>query len=150
MPYNVAILFRGVSCEAFLDGTGLSPKKSGQFSYSARSGEVRSGQGWRSGTGAGNAVLKHQLRQEGYPTSGVSTTPLYERALFYATRGGTTSGYIYKIDREQLHLLGVREFVVSDIIPFSSVPEDQEVILFAKDGTSLPTNVVLDVQKVPT
>jgi len=143
------LLFRGVSRAVHDAGSGLAPKKPGSFVFSARSGAIRSGQGWRSGTGAGNATLRHQLRQEGYPTSGISTTPSFDRARFYATRGGTVAGYIYTIDRSLFDQHGIRVFVVADIVPHPSVPEDQEVVLVAGDGGKLPPEVIVSIDPVP-
>ena len=149
MSNNRSLLFRGVSRDSHHAGSGLEPKKPGAFEFSARSGATRSGQGWRSGTGAGNATLRHQLHQEGYPTSGVSTTPVYDRARFYATRGGKVEGYVYTIDRSLLNQHEIRVFVVADIVLCPSVPEDLEVILVAADGGRLSPEVVVSIDHVP-
>jgi hypothetical protein len=93
-----------------------------------------------------NAVIEHQQHQAGYPTSGVSTTPLWDRALFYATAGGQhPRGYIYVIDRARLAQLGVKEFVVSEIVPMPSIPVDSEVILVAADLGPIPAECVVEV-----
>jgi hypothetical protein len=60
----------------------------------------------------------------------VSTTPIWRRAVFYATRGFTwPAGYVYKIDRARLCENGVAEYIVSEYTNTPSVPEDEEVIL---------------------
>ncbi len=125
----------------------ILPKKLEPFTYTFHWGE----RGLKYGSGAGygssqtNAVIRHQLNQEGFPTSGVSTTPLLERARFYATGGGNNTGYVYKIDRSILQLHDVKEFVVSNFAAYPSVPEDQEVILVAPDFGILPEAIVVDV-----
>lgn len=107
---------------------------------------------WRSGVTWGstpnNAVIRHQLHQEGFPTAGISTTPHFERAMFY-TRGpsGTTGGYVFKIDRRAFALEGIEQFVVSEFCT-PSVPEDDEVILVVPNGQPLPVAVVVEVIEV--
>lgn len=83
-------LYRGVTT-GFHDRNGgrLEPKKIEPFEYNFHWEEKGvtwdSGGTWDSTTT--NAVIRHQLKQEGFPTSGISTTPLFERAEVYA-RGG--------------------------------------------------------------
>ena len=95
--------------------------------------------------GLGNAVLRHQIDPKaGYPTAGVSTTPRYERAAYYATHGHSgQEGYVLKIDRELLAPHKVREYRVSDVVPRPSVPQDDEYILVATDGGALPKAIVV-------
>ena len=129
-------------------GKALEPKAIGPFAYSARYGEASYGT-WAYGDTETNAVLRHQLRQEGFPTSGISTTPIYERAVFYATaRGANGIGYVYKVDRQSLAHHGIREFVVSEFTDAPSVPEDEEVILVGGSGKPLPDDIVSGVVKV--
>jgi hypothetical protein len=93
--------------------------------------------------------LKHQLNQAGFPTSGISTTPIYDRAAFYALAGGQhQTGYVYKINRQALASHGVREFVVNEITTKPSVPEDQEVILVVPSGGGLPDALVEETIKI--
>lgn len=96
-----------------------------------------------------NAVVKHQQDQAGYPTSGVSTTPHYERACFYATHGGRRDvGIVYVIDVGRCLSLGVTMFLVKAHALESSVPQDDEVILVAQDFGDLPQDIVVDTTKV--
>jgi hypothetical protein len=94
-------------------------------------------------------VIRHQLGQAGFPTSGVSATPHFERTRFYATNGGLhDSGNVYKIDRELLTVNGVYEFIISEYATDPSVPEDDEVILVASDYRELPAGIVVEVISV--
>lgn len=140
-------LYRGVShAHAERCGGRLLPKELGAiFEYGFKWGEVTwGGADW--GTTDRNAVVRHQLRQEGFPTSGISTTPSLERAAFYATAGGRyEKGLTYEIDRELLLAHGVREYVVVEYVPIPSVPEDAEVILVAHDKGPLPEGIVVRV-----
>ena len=76
-----------------------------------------------------NAVRQHQWKQNGLPTSGVSTTPHLERARFYAA----ANGVIVRIDRHLLAQHGIKEYRVKDYLtkdPHNvAVPEDDEVVL---------------------
>jgi hypothetical protein len=94
-----------------------------------------------------NGVIEHQLNQIGYATSGVSTSPHIERAIFYATYGGK-NGYIYVIDRNLLKDFGIEEYVVNEILKAPSVPEDDEVILVAKNMRELPYQIITEIRAV--
>lgn len=150
---NSEFLFRGVS-EAFHranDGL-LKPKVQGQFAYAFHWDEP--GANWDSGitwdSTSTNAVIRHQLNQEAFPTSGISTTPHLARALFYV-RGpkGTAGGYVFKISRRALSLEGVEQFVVAKFCA-PSVPEDDEVILVIRNREYLQTTVVTEIIEVPS
>jgi hypothetical protein len=100
------------------------------------------------GKNAENAVVHHQQHQAGYPTSGISTTPHFERALFYATEGGKHSvGYVYVIDTDRCREHGVSLYVVNDIVPQPSIPEDEEVILVASDFGALPPEIIIETRR---
>lgn len=145
-------LFRGVSETFHQNNCGLlKAKLQGPFTYGFRWGEANlkwdSGVTWDS-TPA-NAVIRHQLNQEGFPTSGISTTPDFERALFYARgRDGASAGYVFKIDRISLSAHGVKEFIVSQFCK-PSIPQDNEVILVVDSELHLPPAVVVEVIHIP-
>lgn len=141
-------LYRGVS-KAFHDANGglLTPKIQGPFTYTLHWDEP--GFTWDSGatwdSTATNALIRHQLNQEGFPTSGISTTPHLDRAIFYTRgRSGGAGGYVFKIDRATLSHHGITEFVVSQFcVP--SVPDDDEVILVVPAVAHLPQQVILEI-----
>ena len=144
-------LFRGVSEELYRKlGGKLIPKAQAPFEHCFIADEgIRANDGAVADKTTGNAVIRHQLGQAGFPTSGVSTTPHLERARFYATNGCLhASGYVYKIDRELLTVNGVYEFVVAEYATNPSVPEDDEVILVASDHSELPACIVVEVISV--
>jgi hypothetical protein len=92
-----------------------------------------------------NAVIRHQFNQEGFPTSGISTTPHLKRAIVYARgKDGCSIGFVYKIDRALLAMHDVKEFVVSDHARTPSIPEDDEVILVTPDAASLAEAVIVE------
>ena len=132
------------------NGGRLVPKKLESLTYAFHWGEpgTKYGSGIKYGSSETNAVIRHQLNQEGFPTSGISTTPLFERAKRYAISKDTPRGYIYKIDRSLLQQYGVREFPVANFAKFPSVPEDQEVILVSSDFGELPPEIVIEVIEV--
>ena len=130
------------------NGGLLRPKTQGSFTYNFHWDEP--GATWDSGTTwdstANNAVIRHQLNQEGFPTSGISTTPHLERAAVYARgKAGDSAGFIYKIDRTALAAHGVNEYVVSRFCS-PSIPEDDEVILVVqRGGAHLPQELIVEV-----
>lgn len=142
LPHN--FLYRGISAILHEKNQGrLIPKSVESFSYTFQYGEDKYGSGAAYGHSTRNAVIRHQLRQEGFPTSGVSTTPMFEQAKSYALYE-SERGYIYKIDRTRLAAHGVKEYVVSEYAKQPSAPKDEEVILVAADNGILPDTVVVE------
>lgn len=141
-------LYRGVSERMHSDNGGrLITKTQKVFEHCFVAGEgLTCGAGAIVGTSSRNAVIRHQLNQEGFPTSGISTTPHFDRAKFYATKGGEyPTGYVYKIDRALVRANGVQEYIVAEHANFPSIPEDDEVILVASDHGPLPAIIIVEV-----
>ena len=153
IPTGPEYLYRGLSAVATLDASvdkALQPRRPGAFAYCFRAdGSIRAGDGATAGVSAINAVLRHELRQEGFGSAGISTTPLLHRASFYALAGRKRNvGVVITIDRRLLGTYGVREFVVAAHIPRPSIPEDEEVILVAADCGQLPREIVVNAVQI--
>lgn len=140
------VLYRGVNSELHAKlGGELRPKQVRPFVKSPEFGLSEYGNSFF-GENSMNAAIHHQQDQLGYPTSGISTTPHFHRAVFYATRGGIERyGYVYVISPIAFVAAGVSAYSVRDIVPQPSVPEDDEVILVAEDFGTLPASIVVDV-----
>lgn len=142
-------LYRGVSLDMHTrTNKHLKPKMVGSFRYTFHWNEpgAKWGNGSTWGESETNAVVRHQLNQEGFPTSGISTTPHFHRAEFYARgRSGVSDGVVYKIERKKCRELGVKVFVVADYVRSPSIPEDDEIILVAQDGEELPPEIIVQV-----
>lgn len=93
------VLYRGINPELHEQIAGeLLPKDARPFVRSPKYGRAEWGNAYW-GECEANAVVEHQQHQEGYSTSGISTTPHLNRAIFYATHDGKYSyGYVYVID----------------------------------------------------
>ena len=142
----MSFLYRGAS-NAFHQANGglLKPKTQGPFIYEFHWDEP----GFTWDSSQTNAVIRHQLNQEGFPTSGLSTTPHLDRAIVYTRgRSGTSGGFVFKIDRLALPQHGISEFVVAKFCT-PSVSEDGEVILVVPDLPHLPPAVIVEVIKIP-
>jgi len=100
--------------------------------------------GWTFDDSEENAIIGHQLNSGAHITSGVSTTPHFDRAKHYATSGSTSAGIVYKIDRSRLRSCGVQEHVVSTYTDFPTYPEDDEVILVHRNHGTLPSTIVIE------
>ena len=127
----------------------LQPKFRGVFEYEFKWGErgAKWGDGGTWGTSEKNAVLRHQLNQEGFPTSGVSATPHLERAKVYALHSAR-QGVVYKIRTAEFERLSIRALRVAGTARWPSVPEDDEYILVAADGAAIPSEVIVEVIRV--
>ena len=142
-------LYRGVNQALHLSGRGLCPKQPGGFGtgYGFNEGMYNS---FTPGVSAVNAVSKHQFDSSRFPSSGVSTTPLFDRAKIYAKGPkGDSSGVVYEIDRQKCSDLSIQEFEVARYVGSPSVPEDQEVILVGSNGGPLPSDIISRVIDVP-
>ena len=107
------------------------------------------------GTHQANAVDKHQnplrYNEDNFKKNSayLSTTPNLERAKYYATRGNTLSGYVFKIDREILAQYEIEEFIVAEIATSITMPEDDEVLLKPfPSGSVLHERVIVEVLEV--
>jgi hypothetical protein len=143
-------LYRGVNRELYEMLSGkLSPRKMNKpFSSVAQYGDihVQYGSGLQYGNSVINEVIKHQFKQLGISTSGISTTPYFDRALYYAlSNGKNNEGYIYKISIEKLGNANVRIIRISDLNIKASVPEDDEHIIIAKDFGCIPSEVIDEI-----
>jgi len=87
-----------------------------------------------------HAVRAHQIDSSRYRTRGVSTTPHYHRALYYASRRRV----IARIDRRRTADHGVRVIRVSDHVRPAevTVPEDDEIILVSEGDGRLPPECI--------
>lgn len=138
-------LFRGVSVTMHELGQGLRPKGR-DFTRTMCLDErgVCFDKGFTLDNSLENAVVAHQLDSDHYRTAGISTTPHFERAKHYATRGGQQDGVVYKITRCDLGKHGVQEYVVSASTEAPQCPEDDEVILIRDDHGPLPATIVIE------
>ncbi len=145
-------LYRGVNPDLYRSTGGkLRPKAcSEDFKRPVYYGEeVYYGDGTVYGESERNAVIMHQRDSSKYRTSGVSTTPIYENAVRYATHNGKhPSGYVYKIDTTLLEAHGVKAYSVDQHAVKPAIPEDQEVILVASDFGALPDEIIVEVVAV--
>jgi hypothetical protein len=141
----------GIAAEEDLIIKSLTPKAPGKFSYFFKfDGTILLDGSATLGESEQNATLRHQLNQDGFPTSGVSTTPHKDRSFFYACgpNGCHKEGIILTIDRLRLSQCGVSEAVVSASVYSPSVPEDDEVILFDNSDDALPRQIVVKIERV--
>jgi hypothetical protein len=149
---NSRYLYRGENKEMHrCSGGVLRPKLINQpFTYVFKADtSIRADGSATAGSSEKNAVYGHQLSSEKFPTSGISTTPIFQRAQYYATRGGRFArGYVFKLDRKVLESIGVKEYIVSKWVENPNIPEDEEVILVAQDMGMLPWDVVVEIIEV--
>lgn len=146
-------LYRGVSLSMFqeLDGKLMPKQMCDPFSSIPCAGDPHAvcGSGIVAGDASINSVVFHQWRQLGLPTSGVSFTPFWERAKFYAFSGGRNlEGYIFKISVKKLIEASVLVYKVNDLVPHPAVPDDDEHILVARDCKEISEQVIVSVRKV--
>jgi len=145
MPPDVRFLFRGVSAAMHQSKRSLTSKGTGFKRTMNLDDGLRFDTGWTFDDSCENAVIGHQRDSDYYRSAGISTTPHFERARYYATNGFKRNGVVYKISRCALHKHGVEEYVVSEYTPHPKCPEDDEVILVYSKHGPLPPVIVIAV-----
>ena len=156
MNSDLKFLYRGESKEMYEKNNGQLIPKGNEFTHVfTPSDHLYPSNSIFVGECEQNAVVTHQsgelMAEQRFQSAGISTTPIFERARFYAIhiRGSkTTDGWIYIINRNILRELGIEEKVVSELVEFPSIPEDQEVILVAKDRGTLPKEIIIQMLEV--
>ncbi|OEE16449.1 hypothetical protein [Vibrio cyclitrophicus] len=145
-------LYRGVNVDFYqkFDGKLIPKKPNKTFCDAVYMGAPHAYMGSEVTMGEStiNTAILHQLEQKGHPTSGLSFTPHFERAKFYATREGECRGYVYKIDVSKLEQFEVSIISVNENIVSPAIPEDDEHILIAKDFGEIPVGLVTDLISV--
>jgi hypothetical protein len=146
-------LFRGVNPKRFAADGGRAPNRRGHpFPSSAQCGDEYAvcGSGIICGTAEANTVVAHQWKGRGaFKTSGISTSPYFERAKTYALHEGRYAhGKVVELDTNILRREGARIFRVSGYVPFPAKPEDDEYVVVACDLGPLPAGAVVRVHDV--
>ena len=141
-------LYRGVNLNIHSANKGLDPKGT------SLSRVIHFDEGFHLNSGITldsskeNAVIAHQKNSSTYPSSGVSTTPHFDRATYYATNNYAINGVVYKIARDRLASFNVVEHIVSDYTSTPEVSKDDEVILVHKYEGPLPVEIIAEVFNV--
>ena len=154
------VLYRGVNKELHKENKGELRPKGDKFTHEFYpSDHLYPSRSIFVGECEQNAVVTHQFAElrteQEFRSAGISTTPIPERAKYYATHiydtNGlltTTDGIIYVIDRSKLDKFEVEQKIVSELVEFPRYPEDEEVILVAKDRGNLPIEIVVETREV--
>ncbi len=136
-------LYRALRKEEIDAGYVLIPKSQKPFQNHPRVG-IDTRLPFKLGEQEEYAVRQHQWKRNGFPTSGISTTPHFERAIDYAREG-----VIVKINRQLCSKYGIREYVVKEYLDKFpediAVPEDDEIILVKENGNSFPKEIIEEV-----
>lgn len=153
-----AYIYRGVNPDMHeVSGGKLIPKSPGkdfrQPIYFGSTGDPEKdsyfGDGSVFGASETNTVIKHQRNSAKNPTSGISTTPIFDNAKKYATHDGKyASGFVYKIATELLSDYGVSLYEVAVHATNPTISGDQEIILVAADFGPLPSEIIVEVISV--
>jgi hypothetical protein len=141
-------LYRGLRHEEIDAGCVLIPKAQRPFLAQAR---LPINLPFVLGERVEHAVREHQQVKKDkatgeekplHKTSGVSTTPHFQRAVQNYGRDGV----IVKIDTSFFETHGISAHAVADFVdePFICAPEDEEIILVCKKGYKFPNEIIVD------
>jgi len=136
-------LYRALRKEEIEAGNILIPKEQEPFKKLPRLG-IDTRLPFVLGETEEHAIRQHQWQQKGFLTSGISTTPHFERAKFYAR-----DGVVVKINRSLFNKHGIKEYVVKEYLKKFpediAVPDDEEIILVKEDGKPFPKEIIEEV-----
>jgi len=141
-------LYKALRKEEIDAGNILIPKLQGPFRSHPRLG-IDTRFPFVLGETEEHAVRQHQWQRNGFPTSGVSTTPHFEIAKkVYAKRNRV----IVKINCQLFSKYGIKEYVVKEYLgkfpEDIAAPEDDKIILAKEDGGSFPKEIIEEVIKI--
>ena len=141
-------LYRGISKTKYeRDKCRIVAHRVEAFSKTTKLDEEMSlDEGFTLDSSAENAVVMHQKDSSKFPTSGISTTPIFERAKYYAL-GHCDEGYVFEIDEGILSSLGIRAHRVSEFTSMPKIPEDEEVIIELGLEIHLPMECITKIDK---
>jgi hypothetical protein len=138
MPF----LYRALRFEEINAGYVLIPNSQEPFLAEARIG-IDTRLPFQLGSTEEHAIRQHQWEQNGFPTRGISTTPHFERAKYYAR----INKVIVKIDRKLFGKYRIKEYIVKDWLLSPSdiaVPEDEEIILVQEVAGVFPQELICE------
>ena len=146
------IIYRGINNEMFsiISREKLIHPKAHEFSIVfSHDGSIYYDGSATYGKSKRNAVLGHQIDSSKFRTSGISTTPHFKRAKYYALNNNKYSkGYILEFDTDKLDLNEYELIVVSEIVKSPKIPEDSEIILRRFDNNSIPYMLITNLIEI--
>jgi len=135
-----------------IESVGLIIPKSHLFEITfALDGSILCDGSTTAGPSFQNAVLGHQLNSNKFLTSGISTTPHFDRSKYYALHFSCyKTGRILVFDTDKLPSDEYEFIHVSGWVQQPKEIADSEVILKRKDNESIPLKHVTTVLNIRT
>lgn len=96
-----------------------------------------------------NTNLLHQKDSSLFPTARVSTTPILERAIFYATKKYQNYDDVYILQFKNLSTIeGFELYDVNTHITNPTCPEDEEVEISYQNNQAIPLEFIEKIFKI--
>lgn len=94
------------------------------------------------GLSSQNAVFGHQINSNKFPTSGISTTPIWERAMYYALKGlKKGNGVILEMNLNNLDKSEFEWHEINKLIANPTCREDNEILIRRFDNDVFPLSL---------
>jgi hypothetical protein len=134
-------IYRGLRREEVDAGCTLIPKAQRAFLAQAKLPNVLP---FILGERVEHAVREHQWEGK-YETSGISTTPHFHRAVYYARHK-----IVVKIDTSSFVKHGILTYSVAENVneTLICVPEDEEIVLVCQKGYMFPKEIISEIIKL--
>ena len=146
------LLYRGINqqqYELLLDTQILKPKGDEFAMVHVADGTFKYDGSTTYGKSQQNSNAGHQMDSDRFKTAGISTTPLWHRAIFYALNGlRNNHGYILFFEKSILSSNGIELFIVKDFIPAPKIPDDDEVILRSTVNRPISIKCITRIEKI--
>lgn len=141
------ILFRGVKIDSLQLGKALTPHGT-IVSAPTYWGHGFYGDGTRLGKCVTNAAIPHQRNSKEYPRGFVSFSRSFEVARGYALYGGVGEAVVIEVDTDQFDNHFIMHGDLKKFVRQPMKPNDDEVLVWLKDGTALPDQIVRKLHRV--
>lgn len=143
----MTLAYRGVSRAYDLDTKGdIRPRgRENTLEFHAGDTNIGAGDEWYISKCAFNAMRAHSMKSREYPTSLVSFTTSRAVAVKFATSSGSTNGWIYTIDLDEVAANSIN-VVSAERTCFH--PEEKEIYLDLIGHPSLPAFLIVSKVEV--
>jgi hypothetical protein len=101
------------------------------------------------GKSVANTIHSHEYGGNGQDTSGISTTPFFDRAKVYALGNGKYErGTVLTFSRQALLNGGIEIFRIKDVVGSPAIPEDDEYWIYFEGD--FPMDMIVEAIPVCT
>lgn len=144
----IEFLYRGFNSDRTKEVDLIPKNPNGGLEMAAQCGDERvecGDEDFTFGESIGNAIHIHEYAQNGEPTGYISFTPDFDRAKFYALKGGEyEKGTVIKISVHALKERGFNIFTVNEVVKYhpACIADDEHSVYVG--NRTFPLEVIVE------